>query len=33
MDGSEEVKLSDDNAAYLNIEGDWLYYTTPRAVN
>lgn len=29
MDGSEEVKLSDDNAAYLNIEGDWLYYTIP----
>ncbi|TMV44676.1 DUF5050 domain-containing protein [Paenibacillus mesophilus] len=28
-DGSEEVKLSDDNAAYLNIEGDWLYYTIP----
>lgn len=26
-DGSKEVKLSDDNAAYLNIEGDWLYYT------
>jgi hypothetical protein len=29
MDGSEEVKLSDDNAAYLNIEGDWLYFTIP----
>ncbi|WP_438447249.1 DUF5050 domain-containing protein [Gorillibacterium sp. sgz5001074] len=28
-DGSEEVKLSDDNAAYLNLEGDWLYYTIP----
>lgn len=28
-DGSGDVKLSDDNAAYLNIEGDWLYYTVP----
>ncbi|MEF3308025.1 DUF5050 domain-containing protein [Paenibacillus sp. GYB004] len=27
MDGSEEIKLSDDNAANLNLEGDWLYYT------
>ncbi|MDF2923297.1 MAG: hypothetical protein K0R57_2211 [Paenibacillaceae bacterium] len=29
MDGSGEVKLSDDNAMYLNIEGDWLYYSIP----
>jgi hypothetical protein len=29
LDSSEEVKLSEDNAAYINIEGDWLYYTIP----
>jgi hypothetical protein len=27
IDGSNEVKICEDVAAYFNIHGDWLYYT------
>jgi hypothetical protein len=28
LDGSQSVKLSDDSAVYINVSGDWVYYSS-----